>query len=182
MKRLPVLPPWIWLRRFRQRCGYGVHSPFAFDFITGVIYERGMFYAFKELDALLPWHVRTFNLRPRRLLRLLFRLANYSEARKAAFLGSDPLALAFMKAAIPQAEWSTEYTEPTDLVYLSQPLAEGSLLPQAKMIIVDDLLHNKATFEALKKDEHTTLSFDLYDIGIIMQGLKLNIAHYIVNF
>ena len=32
--------PFIRLSRFRYRCGYGVHSPFAFSLITDVIYEK----------------------------------------------------------------------------------------------------------------------------------------------
>ena len=31
---------WVWLKRFRHRKGYGVHSPFAFDFITRIIYGK----------------------------------------------------------------------------------------------------------------------------------------------
>ena len=42
----------IWVRRFRHRCGYGVHSPFAFNLITGVIYEKGEFYAYAPLRSL----------------------------------------------------------------------------------------------------------------------------------
>ena len=37
---LALKRPFIWLRRFRHRCGYGVHSPFAFNLITQVIYEN----------------------------------------------------------------------------------------------------------------------------------------------
>lgn len=43
--------PFIWLARFRHRCGYGVHSPFAFDLITNVIYERTPYYAYSSLEA-----------------------------------------------------------------------------------------------------------------------------------
>ena len=49
----PESPLWrhpvVWLRRFRHRCGYGVHSPFAFQLIRGVVYERGEFYAYRPL-------------------------------------------------------------------------------------------------------------------------------------
>ena len=36
-----------WLRRFRKRRGYGIHSPAAFQFVTGVVYEKGEYYAEK---------------------------------------------------------------------------------------------------------------------------------------
>lgn len=41
--------PFIWLSRFRYRCGYGVHSPFAFSLITDVIYEKMPYYAYFSL-------------------------------------------------------------------------------------------------------------------------------------
>ncbi len=37
---------WIWIKRFRKRKGYGVHSPFAFQLITQVINQKTPYYAF----------------------------------------------------------------------------------------------------------------------------------------
>lgn len=46
---LSLKRPFIWLSRFRYRCGYGVHSPFAFSLITDVIYEKRPYYAYQSL-------------------------------------------------------------------------------------------------------------------------------------
>lgn len=46
---LALKRPFIWLYRFRHRCGYGVHSPFAFNLITHVIYESTPYYKYEEL-------------------------------------------------------------------------------------------------------------------------------------
>ena len=46
---LTLKRPFIWLYRFRHRCGYGVHSPFAFNLITHVIYESTAYYKYEEL-------------------------------------------------------------------------------------------------------------------------------------
>lgn len=185
ISRALFLPPWIWLKRFRKRCGYGVHSPYAFDFITQVIYERGQYYAYKELDELHPWYVRRFNLRPRKLLRLLFRVVNFSEAKHAVFLGGDALALAYLRAAVPKAEWMTEIKEgqdDVDFLYIGTRLPDASGLPKAKVIVVEGLRQNASLWKSLLIHPHTTLSFDLYDVGIVMQGLKLNKKDYVVNF
>ena len=40
---------WNWCKRFRHRCGYGVHSPSDFFLITSVIYEKLPYYAYEEL-------------------------------------------------------------------------------------------------------------------------------------
>ena len=45
---LTLKRPFIWLSRFRHRCGYGVHSPFAFNLITQVIYESTPYYKYKD--------------------------------------------------------------------------------------------------------------------------------------
>ena len=66
---------WHWLLRFRHRCGYGIHSPFAFGFVTGVIYERAVYYAYAELA-----HAYACAQQPPLRLKdykLLFRLANF---------------------------------------------------------------------------------------------------------
>ena len=42
---LTLKRPFIWLSRFRHRCGYGVHSPFAFNLITlniSALYENNV--------------------------------------------------------------------------------------------------------------------------------------------
>ena len=43
---LALKRPFIWIYRFRHRCGYGVHSPFAFNLITHVIYENTPYYKY----------------------------------------------------------------------------------------------------------------------------------------
>lgn len=202
-----LLPPWIWLLRFRHRCGYGVHSPYAFDFITGVIYERGEYYAYRELDSRLPWYARMpqwlpkpfchLCLRPQRILHLLFRLANFSEAREILALGMEELPYTYMKAALPRARWHTEMKEggTYGLVYIGgkdektgktrgecSPKTETLAIPSAPLVIIDRLRHHKTLFEALKADKETILTFDLYDVGIVMRQMPLNRMDYIVNF
>ena len=42
-----------WPRRYRTSSGFGVHSPFAFDFITKVLRDReAYYYAYPEIDSL----------------------------------------------------------------------------------------------------------------------------------
>ena len=76
-----LLRPFRWLKRFRHRCGYGIHSPFAFQFVTGVIYEKGEYYAYDALENL----YRQESNHELRLkdCKLLFRLANFAHAKTA---------------------------------------------------------------------------------------------------
>lgn len=96
--------PWIWLSRFRQRKGYGVHSPFAYSFIRGVVLESSAYYAYAELSPLHPWWVRWFRLYPMQCRRLLFRLANFAEPRTVELRTTDEVAAKYIRAAVPRAE------------------------------------------------------------------------------
>ena len=96
--------PWIWLSRFRQRKGYGVHSPFAYSFIRGVVLESSAYYAYADLAQLHPWWVRWFRLYPMQCRRLLFRLANFAEPRTVVLRTEDEVAAKYIRAAVPRAE------------------------------------------------------------------------------
>ena len=96
--------PWIWLSRFRQRKGYGVHSPFAYSFIRGVVLESSAYYAYADLAPLHPWWVRWFHLYPMQCRRLLFRLANFAEPRTVELRTADEVAAKYIRAAVPRAE------------------------------------------------------------------------------
>ena len=96
--------PWIWLSRFRQRKGYGVHSPFAYSFIRGVVLETSAYYAYADLAPLHPWWVRWFRLYPMECRRLLFRLANFAEPRTVVLRTEDEVAKKYIRAAVPRAE------------------------------------------------------------------------------
>ena len=95
MKRIFLLckRPFVRLARFRHRCGYGVHSPFAFHLITGVIYETAPYYKYapllEEEKRLAAQHSRSWREEPLRVKRLLFRLVNY--ARPETVVDAGPL-------------------------------------------------------------------------------------------
>ena len=67
---------WNWCRRFRHRCGYGVHSPSDFFLITFVIYEKLPYYAYASLHQLRN-QVTSLPHYREKVDKLLLRLANY---------------------------------------------------------------------------------------------------------
>ena len=96
--------PFVWLRRFRHRRGYGVHSPFAFDFITRVVYEHTPYYQYKELSAeqrrLASEKGHNWACREsQKVKRLLFRLVNRAQPTFIVSVGPDSAAELYMKAA-----------------------------------------------------------------------------------
>ena len=100
--------PFIWLRRFRHRRGYGVHSPFAFDFITDVVYEQSAYYQYKELRAhekrLKQEKGTDWLYEPLKLKRLLFRLVNYAQPATVVDAGRLSASSLYLKAACGKAD------------------------------------------------------------------------------
>ena len=90
---------YIWLKRFRFRRGYGVHSPFAYRLITDVVYERHPYYAYRELKALrsLSKHSSTY---AERVDKLLFRLVNRFAPQRVLEVGTGSgLSLCYLASA-----------------------------------------------------------------------------------
>lgn len=169
--------PLVWLARVRKRCGYGVHSPFAFRFITEVIYERSAYYAYAPLRRQLRWWQRC---RVEKICRLVLRIANRQHPRVVLVSQGGEVAIPYIICGCRRAEvLSVADGRPVDLCYLTGPdeAALQALSPQA-VLIVDRLQRNKAWFRSLPY----TVAFDLHDVGIAFFGLKLNRQYYRVNF
>lgn len=74
-----------WFRRFRQRRGYGVHSPFAFEWITAVVYnQQAQYYAYAPLSQ---QHKQWSGVLSIKDARLLFRIANHFRAKHILMVG-----------------------------------------------------------------------------------------------
>lgn len=186
--------PWIWALRFRKRKGYGVHSPFAFAFIQGVVLETAAYYAYAPLSLLHPWWVRWGQLYPMMCRRLLFRLVNYAEPKTVRLLTEDPLAKHYIRAAVPKA---TELHTPAkekgpeaDFVFvekarLNEAQAIARMMPERGMLVCEGIhkdADSRKMWRAIQADEHTGVTFDLYTYGVAFFDRSLTKQHYKVNF
>ena len=199
---------WNWCRRFRHRCGYGVHSPSDFFLITSVMYEKLPYYAYERLKAVasskkMPHYREKVN-------RLLFRLVNYyrpmtlvevgkgngdafrymQEARKSmdavSLDGSDwgemhrqlEKELKRMKRVdFLHIAFTPYYKEIFEMVF---PYLHGQ-----SSVVIGDIYASKVRKEWWKQltmDERVRLTFDLYDIGLLLLDTKRYKQNFIVNF
>lgn len=169
--------PLIWLFRFRHRCGYGVHSPYAFRFITDVIYEKTPYYAYAELDKKLR---KKDKFRVRKILHLLLRTTNWRQPAVITCLTTSKDVSRYIAAGCKKAKVTGSIPEgQIDMCWLDEP--NNEVLPhlnEHSVLLLDHLDRNKDWFQKLP----CVVSFDLYDIGIAFFDTKYNKQHYIVNF
>ena len=169
--------PLVWLLRFRHRCGYGVHSPFAFHFLTDVVYERTAYYAYATLDATLPLSLR---LRRRKGLHLLLRLANWLQPRTVSLPADAPYARAYLMAGCAGAVVRMDVPATgADMILLREPDDEAARrVSDGGVLVLDGLQKHREWFRHLP----ATLTFDLYDVGVAIYEKRLGKQHYIINF
>ena len=171
--------PWIWLRRLRQRRGYGVHSPFAFRFLTEVVYEQGAFYDFDVLDRQLRPLQR---LRIRRLLHMLFRLSNFVQPERIYVPAEASLEASYLQAGCKHATLSPVETPDCNaatLYFVRQPSeVSAETLGPRSVLVLDRLQSHKAWFRSLP----ATVFFDLHDIGVAIFDNAYNRQYYTINF
>lgn len=199
---------WNWCKRVKHRSGFGVQSPTDYFFIRNVIYEKSPYYAYAELakrkfDYYLP-HYRT------KIDRLLFRMANYFQPQTIIEVGLDNgEALTYMKSAKPSAHTipiRSRNREKT-LKLLDNGLATletlGCLhiarteffrevfekaapyLNSDSYVVIADIHKDKERliwWKELIEDNRTVITYDLYDIGIILFTEKRHKECYTVNF
>ena len=197
-----LLPPWIWLLRFRHRCGYGIHSPFAWAKVTGVIYERGLYYAYAPLLTAHPMGGGRHDGMTLGDLRLLFRLSNDTHPRRGHIVIQKGLAApaAYLRSGCKSCQWTTaDSAKPTlpaaealDFVYLDAPEAWPALAQQAVEQLSDGGalvirgIHRKAADRAawrrLQAQQQVRVTFDLYEFGLVYVEQRLNKEDYLISY
>ncbi|MCF0179307.1 MAG: hypothetical protein HUJ97_03560 [Bacteroidales bacterium] len=73
------------IRNFKYRKGFGVHSPFAYNFITEVVEEKTPYYSYTFFQKIYTKQSPV----PFKLAAFLLRLSNRFHARKIIEIGSD---------------------------------------------------------------------------------------------
>lgn len=199
---------WIWCRRFRHRCGYGVHSPSDFFLVTSVIYEKRNYYAYRTLKKrgfpnYLPHYRRKVN-------RLLFRLVNYFRPKSLIEVGiGNGASISYMRAAcktmasvtMKGRDWEKTSQQLDDALKMMQTIdclhiahtpfyreVFEKMLPHAEthscFIIsgIHETKEKKLWWNQIVADERTGITFDLYDIGLVFFDKARYKQHYIINF
>lgn len=199
---------WNWCRRFRHRCGYGVHSPSDFFLITSVIYEKSPYYAYSELKAF-PSSRRLPHYREK-VDKLLFRLVNYFRPATLVEIGEgNGDAIHYMRAArksmvsvslkgldkeetLRSLQQELVKMEQVDFLHIAHTPYYKEVfelvfpyLNERSCVVVGSIYESKERenwWKQLLADDRVRLMFDLYDIGLMFFDSKRYKQNFIVNF
>lgn len=185
-----------WLRRIKYCRGFGVQSPSAYRFIRYVINEHYPYYAYDELRKDLP---RLDSL-TRKRMELYFRISNYRQASLwldysrrddtiATYVWRGCNATRVRNIADSQQPVSGDKIE----VLRICPIAGcesllAAALKQADdrtLFVIEDIGYNdtaKRMWHTLLESDITSVSYDLYYLGIAFFDRKRYKANYVVNF
>lgn len=187
----------VWLGRIGHRRGFGVQSPTDYRFVCDVILERLPYYKYRQLASDFP----DLDGMARKRCQLFFRLANYCQARTFLHYGScQDASLAYVKAGCERvlvrdgAGKGAQVTLPETPFLACAPAAAPSrewwewLLAAASddsVIVVEGIKEGKKEREAwrwLTENDRASVTYDLYDCGIIITAKRRYKKNYIINF
>ena len=178
----------IWLKRYRYRKGYGVHSPFAFNFITHVVYQKTPYYKYSLLEGL-PKDI----YESEKMKEFLFRLTNYIQPHSVYYKTDKDSIFSLFNWVKSDVEVSNSLS--ADLIYLSlgsnanliikELTNSHKFITKSTVLVIYGIGYNKemkSLWQALINDPKSGISFDLYDYGILFFDKSKNKEDYIVNF
>lgn len=187
------------LRRFRHRNGYGIHSPFAYNFVKGVVYESGNYYAYKSLSSRRRKRPKSERGLSAKADRMMFRLANFCHPGSVSLIGMRAaLTAEYVAAAVRSAQVSI-YPQPSQLPaqglefvfaardtdfltayhITAQCATEATLFAAAG---IHASKQNCAKWDEIRNNPRSIVTFDLYDVGIVFFNPKYNKQNYTINF
>lgn len=202
----------VWFARFRHRKGYGVHSPFAFGFITQTIYKplpketkRALRQLRREIRATAQKELPLERAEGGKLRRLLYNMVYRFRPDTVHIVGTaTPYTLLYIAHARPEARIISINTEKelylpdeeqVQLLYINaaddaafvrkafNTLADRTT-PQSAFVIsgIHGSKEMKQLWREMAGDSRSGITFDLYDAGIVLFDKKIIKQDYIVNF
>lgn len=124
-------------KRWRHGRGFGIHSPFAYDFITRTLRERLPYYGYDDIDAAVASSATQPPLSARRL-RLIFRIAVRFNPASVAILGdSGESSLTTTLKAVRQNIEITDRTDDADFIIINGD-TQFSLDKESTVILLPD--------------------------------------------
>lgn len=218
---LTLTRPAVRLRRLPHRRGYGVHSPFAFEYITRVVLEHTPYYLYRDLQQQEAQQTHTMGYawahrEPRRVKRLLLRIANRARPDCIVDVGARSAAAIYLQGGRRMASYhhvdvdqlqmfqrllasgltgGTEFGPSVRLIYLHDYQRPAQMhqawektvavVGEHDVVVVEGICYSRqmrALWQTIKNHPRTGITFDLYDLGIVLMDRGINKRDYVVSF
>lgn len=173
------------IKRMPYRKGYGIHSPFAYQFVTKVIYGKLPKEQRKSLSKL--------PARQRRIEALLLRAATEQQVSRVFIekeispairqLLNQVKSVQSIEQWQPSIENAIVYSDVKQFLTLhANELTD--IYSQTKVFLTDirTNFENRLLWDECKRMEAVRVSFDLYDLGILVFDTKLQKQDYLISF
>mgnify|MGYP004454098093 FL=1 len=185
-----------WLRRIKYCRGFGVQSPSAYRFIRYVINEHYPYYAYDELRK----ELTRLDSLTRKRMELYFRVANFRQASLwldfcerndviATYVGRGCHATQVRRITDLQQITADDRIEVLRICPSAgcEALLEAALqkTDDHTLFIIEDIGYNdtaRRMWQKLLESDITSVSYDLYYLGIAFFDRKRYKANYVVNF
>lgn len=167
-----------------SRKGFGIHSPFVFDFIVNVLNEQNIYYAYENIAEIAD------NSDEERYLRFFYRVVNYYRFRQVLLIGNCPKIEALLRFCPSvevdrcDAELSDKLTRHNDLIFFAP---NAFINPKIEMLAdttlwFEGVCGDKKIWKTIREDEKMKISIDFFDFGIIFAKNNFQKQFYKLTF
>ena len=155
----------------RYRKGFGVHSPFVFDFINNVLNEKNPYYTYPQIDAL--------NYKYKQINRLLFRMVSYYKCKNILIIGENDdfqKVIRLINNNIMIEQGSEVKFANSDFIYIAEKELKKiddfykNNFSKDLIIICQGIYNNhknKILWNKLLQNNFPQILIDIFEIGII---------------
>ena len=176
----------------RHRKGFSVHSPFVFELLNNVFFEKEHYYCYKKIEKIVAENIdNSFIFNKLKYYKLFFRLANYFNAQKILIVGKNN----FIEKIFTFVSSKTQFFYAENIEKMQKSdfdlifFAENSFFTFAettgKVLIFENIYKNRKINEVWKNicnDNNLKISIDIFHFGIIINKNDMPKQHYRVAF
>jgi hypothetical protein len=176
----------------RHRKGFSVHSPFVFDLLNNVFFEKNIYYSYEKIEKICN------NASQIKQKKLLFRLANYFNCKKILLVGKNE----YVKKCLNWVNSNAEFieiidkknnidVEKFDFIYISN--AHFDIMDNIKLntykkntiIVLENIyqnISNKNYWQKVKSNKEFNVVINIFSLGIVFVNSNLPKQNYTVAF
>ena len=176
--------------RLRRSRGFGIHSPFAFSFVTGVLRERSRYYAYEGIHRLRR-EAREQGLpcpAPSALKLTLRLLCRFKPATVALLPGDDPIMARWLTTVAPQVTLLPPARAGEAAMILTRGLNDAmipsitNVLEHEGIVVMLDVSRYDATLAAVRERMKRGMTFSSRFRSIAVGFKHLPRQHFDIYF